>query len=88
MGAMSIWHWLIVLVIIMLIFGTKKLKNIGSDLGGAVKGFKEGVKDGADKAAADAQAPAQPPPAAAPAPQVPPAQVAARTIDVEAKEKH
>ena len=88
MGAMSIWHWLIVLVIIMLIFGTKKLKNIGSDLGGAVKGFKEGVKDGADKAAADAQAPAQPPPAAAPAQQVPPAQVAARTIDVEAQEKH
>ncbi|MBM3407264.1 MAG: Sec-independent protein translocase subunit TatA [Betaproteobacteria bacterium] len=91
MGAMSIWHWLIVLVIIMLIFGTKKLKNIGSDLGGAVKGFKEGMKDGADKAAADAQAPAQPqtPQAgAAPAQQVPPAQVAARTIDVEAKEKH
>ena len=88
MGAMSIWHWLIVLVIIMLIFGTKKLKNIGSDLGGAVKGFKEGMKDGADKAAADAQGPAQSPPAAAPAQQVPPAQVAARTIDVEAKEKH
>jgi sec-independent protein translocase protein TatA len=88
MGTMSIWHWLIVLVIIMLIFGTKKLKNIGSDLGGAVKGFKEGMKEGADKAAADTQAPAQPPPAAAPAQQVPPAQVAARTIDVEAKEKH
>jgi sec-independent protein translocase protein TatA len=88
MGAMSIWHWLIVLVIIMLIFGTKKLKNIGSDLGGAVKGFKEGMKDGADKAAADAQAPAQPQQPAAPAQQVPPAQVAARTIDVEAKEKH
>ncbi|MCO5122037.1 MAG: Sec-independent protein translocase subunit TatA [Burkholderiaceae bacterium] len=47
MGAMSIWHWLIVLVIIMLVFGTKKLKNIGSDLGGAVRGFKEGVKEGA-----------------------------------------
>ncbi|MGE0801354.1 MAG: Sec-independent protein translocase subunit TatA [Lautropia sp.] len=46
MGSMSIWHWLIVLVIIMLIFGTKKLKNIGADLGGAVKGFKEGVKEG------------------------------------------
>jgi sec-independent protein translocase protein TatA len=43
---MSIWHWLIVLVIIMLVFGTKKLKNIGADLGGAVKGFKEGVKEG------------------------------------------
>ena len=46
MGSFSIWHWLIVLVIIMLVFGTKKLRNIGSDLGGAVKGFKEGVKEG------------------------------------------
>jgi len=55
MGSLSIWHWLIVLVIIMLVFGTKKLRNIGSDLGGAVKGFKEGVKDGAaDTASADA----------------------------------
>ena len=46
MGSFSIWHWLIVLVIVVLIFGTKKLKNIGADLGGAVKGFKDGVKDG------------------------------------------
>jgi sec-independent protein translocase protein TatA len=46
MGSFSIWHWLIVLLIIVLIFGTKKLKNIGSDLGGAVKGFKEGMRDG------------------------------------------
>ncbi|MDP1526661.1 MAG: Sec-independent protein translocase subunit TatA [Hydrogenophaga sp.] len=46
MGSFSIWHWLIVLVIVMLVFGTKKLRNIGSDLGGAVKGFKEGIKDG------------------------------------------
>ncbi|MGB8338414.1 MAG: Sec-independent protein translocase subunit TatA [Burkholderiales bacterium] len=46
MGSFSIWHWLIVLVIVMLIFGTKKLRNMGSDLGGAVKGFKEGMKDG------------------------------------------
>ena len=46
MGSFSIWHWLIVLLIIVLVFGTKKLKNIGSDLGGAVKGFKEGVKEG------------------------------------------
>jgi sec-independent protein translocase protein TatA len=46
MGSFSIWHWLIVLLIIVLIFGTKKLKNIGSDLGGAVKGFKDGMKDG------------------------------------------
>ena len=51
MGSMSIWHWLIVLVIIMLVFGTKKLKNIGADLGGAVKGFKEGVKEGSSESA-------------------------------------
>lgn len=50
MGAMSVWHWLIVLVIILLVFGTKKLRNIGSDLGGAVKGFKEGVKEGSSDA--------------------------------------
>jgi sec-independent protein translocase protein TatA len=47
MGSFSIWHWLIVLAIVVLIFGTKKLKNMGSDLGGAVKGFKDGMKDGA-----------------------------------------
>jgi sec-independent protein translocase protein TatA len=46
MGSFSIWHWLIVLLIIVLIFGTKKLKNIGTDLGGAVKGFKDGIKEG------------------------------------------
>ncbi len=44
MGSLSIWHWLIVLLVVLLIFGTKKLRNIGSDLGGAVKGFKEGMK--------------------------------------------
>ena len=44
MGSMSIWQWLIVLLVVVLIFGTKKLRNIGSDLGGAVKGFKEGMK--------------------------------------------
>ena len=44
MGSFSIWHWLIVLVIIMLVFGTKKIGNIGSDLGKAVKGFKENIK--------------------------------------------
>ena len=49
MGSFSIWHWLIVLVVVLLIFGTKKLRNIGSDLGGAVKGLKEGVKDDAPK---------------------------------------
>ena len=44
MGSLSIGHWLIVLVIVVMIFGTKKLKNLGADLGGAVKGFKEGIK--------------------------------------------
>lgn len=44
MGTFSIWHWLIVLVVVVLVFGTKKLSNLGSDLGKAVKGFKEGVK--------------------------------------------
>jgi len=44
MGGLSIWHWLIVLLVVVLIFGTKKLRNIGQDLGGAVKGFKEGIK--------------------------------------------
>lgn len=46
MGSFSIWHWLIVLIIILLIFGTKKLRNVGQDLGGAVKGFKDGLKEG------------------------------------------
>ena len=50
MGSFSIWHWLVVLAIVMLIFGTKKLRNMGSDLGGAVKGFKDGMKTGEDKA--------------------------------------
>lgn len=50
MGSFSIWHWLIVLVIVMLIFGTKKLRNMGADLGGAVRGFKDGMREGgADK---------------------------------------
>ena len=71
MGAMSIWHWLIVLVIIMLVFGTKKLRNIGSDLGGAVRGFKDGVKEGADSAAAESSSSTS----------------QQQTIDVEAKEK-
>jgi len=44
MGSFSIWHWLIVLLVVVLIFGTKKLRNLGSDLGGAVRGFKEGMK--------------------------------------------
>ncbi len=55
MGSFSIWHWLVVLVIVVLVFGTKKLRNLGSDLGGAVKGFKEGVKS------ADEEEPLSPP---------------------------
>ncbi|RZI70691.1 MAG: Sec-independent protein translocase subunit TatA, partial [Rubrivivax sp.] len=61
MGSFSIWHWLIVLVVVIAIFGTKKLRNVGSDLGAAVKGFKDGVKDGttSEDAAAAAAAPQQ-----------------------------
>jgi sec-independent protein translocase protein TatA len=80
MGSFSIWHWLIVLLVVVLIFGTKKLKNIGSDLGGAVKGFKDGMKDGS--APADAAVP--------PSGQVTSATPSAAdktTIDVEAKNK-
>lgn len=51
MGGLSIWHWLIVLLVVVLIFGTKKLRNLGSDLGGAVKGFKEGMRDDEKKQA-------------------------------------
>jgi sec-independent protein translocase protein TatA len=55
MGSFSIWHWLIVLVVVLLIFGTKKLRNIGADLGGAVKGFKEGMKSEGEQAPAQGQ---------------------------------
>lgn len=76
----STTHLIIFLVIIVVIFGTKKLRNIGGDLGGAVKGFKDGMKDGGEKAA-DA-------PSAAPTQQVGTATAAAKeTIDVEAKTK-
>lgn len=78
MGTFSIWHWLIVLLIVVMIFGTKKLKNIGSDLGGAVKGFKDGMKDGSVDGADRAQPPAG---------QVANAAAEKTTIDVEAKEK-
>jgi len=81
MGSLSIWHWLIVLVVVVLIFGTKKLKNMGSDLGSAVKGFKDGVRDGttsADTAAAAGQAPQQVTTHKAGDP---------HTVDVEAKTK-
>ncbi len=77
MGSFSIWHWLIVLVIVLLVFGTKKLKNIGSDLGGAVKGFKDGMKDGAAGGSE-----------ASPAQQVTTSKATdANTVDVEAKTK-
>ena len=79
MGSFSIWHWLIVLLIVVLVFGTKKLKNIGADLGGAVKGFKDGVKDGGASSAATPEAPAQ---------QVTTNKATdANTVDVEAKTK-
>jgi len=78
MGSFSIWHWLIVLLIVVMVFGTKKLKNMGSDLGGAVKGFKDGMKDGTSS---------EDKPAAAPS-QVANATAAEKaTIDVEAKTK-
>ena len=51
MGSFSIWHWVIVLVIVLLIFGTKKLRNMGADLGGAVRGFKDGMREGGEKPA-------------------------------------
>ena len=76
MGSFSIWHWMIVLLIVVLVFGTKKLKNIGSDLGGAVKGFKDGVRDGSANAPTD------------PNQQVTANKTAdANTVDVEAKQK-
>jgi len=74
MGSFSIWHWLIVLLIVVMVFGTKKLKNLGTDLGAAVKGFKDGMRDGTteDKPAA---------------PQVSAQATDAKTIDVQAKSK-
>jgi len=77
MGTFSVWHWLIVLLIVVMVFGTKKLKNLGSDLGGAVKGFKNGMKDGT--ASADDAAAAQVTQQTAAAEN--------QTIDVEAKNK-
>jgi sec-independent protein translocase protein TatA len=79
MGSFSIWHWLIVLLVVVLIFGTKKLKNMGSDLGAAVTGFKDGVKDGTAGAGETPVPPAQQVTAARPAD--------ANTVDVEAKSK-
>ena len=85
MGTFSIWHWLIVLLIIVLIFGTKKLKNIGSDLGGAVKGFKDGMKDGSAQAESATTTPPTTPPQQAPLGQS--AGDNKTTIDVEARNK-
>jgi sec-independent protein translocase protein TatA len=59
MGSFSIWHWLIVLTVVVLVFGTKKLRNIGADLGGAVRGFKEGMKEDSSGQATDAVRTAQ-----------------------------
>lgn len=77
MGSFSIWHWLIVLLIVVMVFGTKKLKNMGADLGGAVKGFKDGMKDGSTP---ETPAPPQAVTAAQPGAEK-------TTIDVEAKTK-
>jgi len=52
MGSLSIWHWLIVLAVVVLVFGTKKLRNLGADLGSAVRGFKEGMKSEDEKSVA------------------------------------
>lgn len=79
MGSLSVWHWLIVLAIVVLVFGTGKLKNIGKDLGGAIKGFKEGMRDAEDKPADKAADPKEIPQQAA--------AKQADTIDVEAKDK-
>ena len=49
MGTFSIWHWLIILAIVLLLFGTKRLKNLGTDLGSAIKGFKSAVKEESEK---------------------------------------
>ena len=76
MGGLSIWHWLIVLVVVVLIFGTKKLTNIGKDLGGAVKGFKEGMKTEGDGAAGTT-----------PADATPAQQIPGQTIDAEVKKE-
>lgn len=77
MGSLSIWHWLIVLAVVVLIFGTKKLRNVGQDLGGAVKGFKDGMKDDTTTARKEAEAAA--------AAGIPPSQLPGTTIEGEVK---
>ena len=81
MGTFSIWHWLIVLLIVVMVFGTKKLRNLGSDMGGAVKGFKDGMKEGGVKPEDEAA------PVAGQVTASTPAQAEKTTIDVEAKTK-
>jgi len=71
MGTWSIWHWLVVLAVVLVIFGTKKLRNVGSDLGGAVRGFKDGMKEASSEPNAEVAAP----------------QVAGRTIDAEVRKE-
>ena len=78
MGTFSLWHWVIVLLIVVMVFGTKKLRNIGSDLGGAVKGFKDGMKEGAPQTTDDK---------AAPTAQVAHGVTDKNTIDVEVRQK-
>ncbi len=85
MGSFSIWHWLVVLLIVVLVFGTKKLKNMGGDLGSAVKGFKDGMKDGTASATEEKPAVAHNT-AATPTPPTASAN-SQTTIDVEAKPK-
>jgi len=72
MGTFSIWHWLVVLAIVVLVFGTKKLRNLGGDLGSAIKSFKEGMKESEDEKTATATSP--------------PPQVKGQTIEGEARE--
>ncbi len=81
MGSLSIWHWLIVLLVVVMIFGTKKLRNMGSDLGGAVKGFKDGMRDGA------VDAPVVPPQQVSGTTTTTTTHVDPSTIDVQARHK-
>jgi len=71
MGSFSIWHWLVVLVIVVLVFGTKKLRNLGGDVGGAVKGFKDGMKSADEEEASSSS----------------PQKVSSQTIEGEVKDK-
>ncbi|HIU72998.1 MAG TPA: Sec-independent protein translocase subunit TatA [Candidatus Aphodousia faecipullorum] len=75
MGSFSIWHWLIVLLIVVLVFGTGKLRTLGKDLGGGIKGFKEGLKEGQDEVQATSSK------------QVTDQSKPSDTVDVTAKEK-